>query len=63
MCASETESVLLRARVAELEAALREAVHRVGGSRLVSIGGIDNTHSCQIGVAEVARWRAVLGEG
>jgi hypothetical protein len=63
MCASEAESVLLRARIAELEAALREAVYCVGGSPLVSIGSINNTHSCHIGVDELARWRAVLGEG
>jgi hypothetical protein len=59
---SDHTETLLRARVAELEAALTDIIHRVGGSRIAHTG-FGRSHDCLIGVEEVERWRAVLSSG
>jgi len=50
----------LRERLAAAVEAMRDAVAQVGGSRMVSIGSLRNTHSAHIGVETVSRWRAAI---
>lgn len=58
--AKDAEIAALKAKVAGLVEALRDAVETVGSARMGSIGGI-RTHYCpRIGVAQVERWRSAL---
>ncbi|HVL14156.1 MAG TPA: hypothetical protein VM529_16415 [Gemmata sp.] len=69
MCESEDESVLLRARVAELEAALRlfaaEARRRSWITNLSEASGLDdmNVGGTRLTNGDLRRAAAVLGEG
>lgn len=49
-----------RERIGVLEAALRDVLQRIENSYKGSIGSIENTYMPQIGVEEVAQWRAAL---
>ena len=47
-------------RIADLEAALREATSQIAHGRLGSIGSLESHYCPQIRVADLNRWRALL---